>query len=60
MTLCAPAQAFDEPIPLKVLYAGAPKSVRAADFRSFLEGHFANVGMADYLSLGAAARLPGL
>jgi hypothetical protein len=54
MTLGAPAQAFDEPIALKVLYAGAPKSERAADFRSFLEGHFAKVGMADYLSLSAA------
>jgi hypothetical protein len=54
MTLGAPAQAFDELIALKVLYAGAPKSERAADFRSLLEGHFAKVGMADYLSLGAA------
>jgi hypothetical protein len=54
MTLGAPAQAFDELIALKVLYAGAPQSERAADFRSLLEGHFAKVGMADYLSLGAA------
>ena len=54
MTLAAPAKGFDEPIALKVLYAGAPKSERTADFRSFLERHFAKVGLADYLSLSAA------
>ena len=32
-----------EPIDLKVLYAGDPKSDRTADFRSFLEKHFAGL-----------------
>jgi hypothetical protein len=41
-------------IDLKVLYAGDPKSDRTADFRSFLEQHFAAVGLADYLSLRQA------
>jgi len=43
-----------EPIDLKVLYAGDPKSDRTADFRSFLEKHFTVVGLADYLSLRQA------
>ena len=43
-----------EPIDLKVLYAGDPKSNRTADFRSFLETHFTVVGLADYLSLRQA------
>ncbi len=43
-----------EPINLKVLYAGDPKSDRTADFRSFLEKHFTGVGLADYLSLRQA------
>ena len=43
-----------EPINLKVLYAGDPKSDRTADFRSFLEKHFTRVGLADYLSLRQA------
>ncbi|AGA28364.1 protein-disulfide reductase DsbD domain-containing protein [Singulisphaera acidiphila] len=44
----------DEPINLRVLYAGDPKNARTADFRSFLEKHFTKVGLADYLSLGQA------
>ena len=43
-----------EPIDLKVLYAGDPKSDRTVDFRSFLEKHFTVVGLADYLSLRQA------
>src|SRR5690242_4785182 len=39
------------PIPLKVLYAGDPKSERAKDWTSFLEGQFAEVGRASFLTL---------
>jgi hypothetical protein len=38
----------DEPIHLKVLYAGNPGSERAKDFVSFLEKHFVKVGTADF------------
>jgi hypothetical protein len=38
----------DEPFPLKVLYAGNPGSDREKDYTSFLEKHFAKVGMTDY------------
>ncbi len=54
MTLGAALPAFDEPIPLKVLYAGKPNRARTADFRAFLEAHFAKVGVGDYLALSAA------
>ena len=45
---------FEQAIDLKVLYAGDAKSERTADFRSFLEQHFATVGISDYLALKAA------
>lgn len=38
----------DEPIPLKVFYAGNPSSDREKDFASLLEKHFVKVGTADY------------
>ena len=38
----------DEPIALKVLYAGNPGSDRQRDFTKLLEKHFAKVGTADY------------
>ena len=48
------ARGFEQPVDLKVLYAGDAKSERTADFRSFLEQHFATVGISDYLALKAA------
>ncbi len=38
----------EEPIKLKVLYAGNSGSDRAKDFASFLEKHFAKVGAVDF------------
>jgi len=38
----------EEPIKLKVLYAGNSGSDRAKDFVSFLEKHFAKVGSVDF------------
>jgi hypothetical protein len=38
----------DEPIDLKVLYAGNPGSDREKDFKSFLEDHFAQVATTHY------------
>jgi hypothetical protein len=38
----------DEPINLKVLYAGNPDSDRERDFKSLLEGHFAKVATTSY------------
>jgi hypothetical protein len=42
----APALA-DDHIALRVLYCGDPASAREADFRTFLEHHFANVALRD-------------
>ena len=38
----------EEPIKLKVLYAGNSGSDRAKDFAAFLEKHFAKVGSVDF------------
>jgi hypothetical protein len=43
-----------EPLPLKVLYAGNPRSDREQDFRTFLEKHFAKVGTSDYQKFSEA------
>lgn len=38
----------DEPVDLKVIYAGNPGSDREKEFAGFLGKHFANVGTTDY------------
>ena len=50
LLLLAPSQASraEEPIGLKVLYAGNPGSAREKDFVSFLGEHFQKVGTAHY------------
>jgi hypothetical protein len=55
LTMLGPrASGLEQPIDLKVLYAGDAKSGRTDDFRSFLEQHFAKVDVSDYLALKAA------
>jgi S1-C subfamily serine protease len=44
----------EEPIGLKVLYAGHLKSDRTKDFQAFLTSQFTEVGLADYLTLTEA------
>ena len=50
LLLLAPCQAAraEDPIGLKVLYAGNPGSARERDFVSFLGAHFAEVGTVHY------------
>ena len=47
LSFAAPAAA-DDHIALRVLYCGDPGSDREADFRKFLEQHFAKVTLHDY------------
>jgi hypothetical protein len=47
MACAVPARA-DEPLALKVLYAGNTGSDREQDFVAFLREHFSEVGKADY------------
>lgn len=44
----ASASRADEPVPLKVLYAGNPGSDREKDFKTLLTKHFTKVGTTDY------------
>jgi hypothetical protein len=53
LTFGAHAQA-EEPIALKVLYAGNPGSDRERDFTRLFEKHFAKVGTADYRTFAPA------
>jgi hypothetical protein len=46
--LCGRSTLADEPIALKVLYAGNPSSDREKDFTGFLAKSFAKVGTTDF------------
>jgi hypothetical protein len=50
---CGLTTRADEPIDLKVLYAGHPGSDREKDFVAFLGRHFVKVGTADYRTFAA-------
>ncbi len=56
LLLLAPCQASraEEPMGLKVLYAGNPGSAREKDFVKFLGEHFAEVGTAHYSQFAEA------
>ncbi|MDE2505618.1 MAG: hypothetical protein KGM43_00255 [Planctomycetota bacterium] len=48
LVLTAASSRADEPIPLKILYAGHPGTPRERDFATFLKRHFAQVETADF------------